>query len=334
MKAVGYARAGPIEAPDALLDFTAEDPTPGPHDLLVEVRGVSVNPVDTKLRAARQPEPAPGILGYDAAGVVREVGAATRRFQVGDAVFYAGDIMRPGTNAALHVVDERIVGRKPESLDYAEAAGLPLTAITAWEMLFDCFGLAEGAGAGESLLVVGAAGGVGSILVQLAKRLTGLEVIATASRAETRAWVQRMGADQVIDHHAGLAEQVAALGRAPGYVAALTGTGGHLPALIELVRPRGHIAVIDDPEALDILPGKAKALSFSWEFMFARPLHGTPDLHRQHELLNRVSALLDAGTLRSTVTANLGPMSAATLTAAHVQQESGRVIGKNVLEGF
>ena len=180
MRAVGYTQAGPIDAPDALIEFEAEDPTPGPHDLLVEVRGISVNPVDTKVRAGRAPDPAPGILGYDAAGIVRAVGSEVRRFKVGDAVFHAGDIMRPGTNAESHVVDERIVGRKPESLDFAEAAGLPLTSITAWEMLFDCFGLAEGDGAGESLLVVGAAGGVGSILVQLAKQLTQLEVTATA----------------------------------------------------------------------------------------------------------------------------------------------------------
>ena len=198
MKAIGYKDAG--SAADALIEFETETPQLGPNDLRVEVRGVSVNPVDVKLRASAQPDGEPRILGFDAAGVVQAVGSAVTRFRPGDEVFYAGDITRPGTNAPFHVVDERIVGRKPSSLGFAEAAGIPLTSITAWEMLFDSFGLKEDEGTGESLLVIGGAGGVGSILIQLAKKLTGLTVIATASREDTHAWVKKMGADYVVNH--------------------------------------------------------------------------------------------------------------------------------------
>ncbi len=334
MQAIGYRTNGPISAPDALVALEVDPPTPGRRDLLVEVRGVSVNPVDTKVRATMAPGQDARILGYDAAGIVQAVGADVRHFQVGDAVFYAGDLTRPGTHAELHTVDERIVGRKPQSLDFAEAAGLPLTAITAWEMLFDSFALAEGAGQGECLLVIGGAGGVGSMLIQLAQQLTGLTVIATASRPETRDWVRQMGADHVISHRQSLVDQLAALDISPRYVASLTGTSQHFPAILELIQPRGHVAVIDDPGTLDIMPGKPKALSFSWEFMFTRSMYQTSDIARQGDLLNRVAALIDDGTLVSTVRQNLGPLGVATVTAAHIQQESGQVIGKNVLSGF
>jgi zinc-binding alcohol dehydrogenase family protein len=337
MRAIGYRQAGPIDAPDALVEFETEKPELGPHDLLVEVRGISVNPVDVKVRAMPELGPEEGqtkVIGYDAAGVVREVGREVRNFKVGDEVFYAGDLTRPGTNSEFHAVDERIVGKKPSSLCFALAAGLPLTSITAWEILFDSFGLQEGDGAGESLLIVGAAGGVGSILIQLAKQLTGLTVIATASRSETIAWVKKMGADHVINHREPLAEQVKALGLAPRYVASLNGTEGHFPAIVELIKPRGHITLIDDPQNLDIKSIKPKALTFTWEFMFARSMFRTDDMAKQHELLNRVSELVDEGKLVSTVTANVGKISAATLKEAHVQQESGRVIGKNVLYGY
>ena len=225
MKAIGYTQRGPISAQAAVVEFETDRPQPGPNDLLVEVRGISVNPVDVKVRANRQPpDGEPRILGFDAAGVVKEVGAETTRFKPGDEVFYAGDFTRPGTNAELHVVDERIAGRKPSSLGFAEAAAMPLTSITAWEILFDSFALDEGEGAGESLLVVGGAGGVGSILVQLAKKLTGLTVIATASRPDTRAWVEKMGAAHVVNHRNALDEEMRTLGIAPRYVAALTHT--------------------------------------------------------------------------------------------------------------
>ena len=334
MKAIGYNQPGSITAPDALIEFEAKTQPLGSHDLLVEVRGISVNPVDVKVRAAFPAENGTKIIGYDAAGVVKEVGSEVSLFKVGDEVFYAGDITRPGTNAQLHVVDERIVGKKAQSLDFAEAAGLPLTSITAWELLFDSLAIKEGGGKGESILIIGGAGGVGSILIQLAKKLTKLTVIATASRLDTVKWVEKMGAHHVINHYESLVDQVKALDLEPRYVASLNGTEGHFPGIIELIKPRGHIVLIDDPKSLDINLIKPKALSFSWEFMFARSMYQTDDMAKQHQLLNRVSELIDNGTLVSTVTNNLGKLSVETLKAAHEQQGSGRVIGKNVLEGF
>ena len=334
MKAIGYNQTGPITAPESLIEFEADVPELRPRDLLVEVRGISVNPVDVKVRTRMAPETGTKIIGYDAAGVVRRVGSEVRTFQVGNDVFYAGDLTRPGTNAELHAVDERIVGKKPASLGFAEAAGFPLTSITAWEILFDAFALTEGDGTGETLLIIGAAGGVGSILIQLAKQLTGLTVVATASRPETIAWVQKMGADHVINHRQSLVDQVKELGLVPRYVASLNGTEEHFPAIIELIEPRGHITLIDDPESLDINLGKQKAVTVSWEFMFTRSMFQTDDIEKQHELLNRVSQLIDDGTLISTVTSHLGKLSADTLKEAHARQESGRVIGKNVLDGF
>ena len=335
MRAIGYKQPGPIDAVESLVEFEAETPELRPRDLLVEVRGISVNPVDTKVRGGRPPIGDIGIMGYDAAGVVvTQVGSDASLFKVGDEVFYAGDITRPGTNAQLHAVDERIVGKKPKSMDFAEAAGMPLTSITAWELLFDSLGIKEGAGQGESILIIGGAGGVGSILIQLAKKLTGLTVVATASRPETTEWVKKMGADHVINHHESLIDQLKTLDIQPMYVAALTGTDGHFSAIIELIKPRGHVAFIDDPKTLDIKAGKPKALNFSWEFMFARSMFQMDDMEVQHQLLNRVSEMLDSGELISTVNNNLGTLSVETLKAAHATQESGRVIGKNVLSGF
>ncbi|MEM9155053.1 MAG: zinc-binding alcohol dehydrogenase family protein, partial [Cyanobacteria bacterium P01_F01_bin.33] len=319
---------------NVLLEFETDVPQPGPNDLLVEVRGISVNPVDVKLRANVRPDGAPRILGFDAAGIVKEVGSDTTRFRPGDEVFYAGDITRPGTNAALHVVDERIVGRKPSSLGFAEAAGMPLTSITAWEILFDSFGLKESEGAGETLLVIGGAGGVGSILIQLAKTLTSLNVIATASRDETRAWVEKMGADRVINHRNPLDEELKALAVSPRYVAALTHTDRHFEAIGKAIAPRGHIALIDDPKTLDIVPLKPKALSISWEFMFARSMFQTSDMDVQHRLLNRVADLLDNGTLIPTVNHHGGTLNVENLRRAHELQESGTAIGKTVLDGL
>ncbi len=334
MKAIGYNQAGPITAPDALIEFETGTPELRPHDLLVEVKGISLNPVDVKVRANRGPEAGTKIIGYDAAGIVMEVGSEVSKFKVGEEVFYAGDLTRSGTNSELHAVDERIVGLKPKSLDFAEAAALPLTSITAWEILFDCFALKEGEGKGESLLIIGGAGGVGSILIQLAKKLTGLTVIATASRPETVKWVKKMGADHVISHRGSLVEQMKSLGIEPRYVASLNGTEQHFPGIVELIKPRGHIALIDDPQNLDINSIKRKALSFSWELMFTRSMFQTDDMDKQHDLLNRVSELIDNGSLISTMTNKLGKLSVETLKAAHVLQESGSVIGKNVLEGF
>lgn len=334
MKAIGYDATGPVDAPNALRLFDAPKPEIRLRDLLVAVKGISLNPVDVKLRENRAPEDGTGILGFDAAGIVVETGADVTGYKVGDEVFYAGDVTRPGSNAEFQAVDERIVGRKPASLDFADAAGIPLTAITAWEMLFDAFRLTEGGGAGKSLLVIGGAGGVGSILIQLAKTLTKLNVIAAASRPETQDWVRKMGADHVVDHRGDVAQQVKDLGLAPEYVASLTATEQHYPAILELIAPRGHIALIDDPKGLDIGPAKFKALTISWEFMFTRSMFATLDIEAQRDLLNRVSEMLDAGTLQSTVTERVGQMSVETLLAAHARQEGGRVIGKQVLSGF
>lgn len=337
MKAVGYRSCLPITAADSLVDFDAPMPEPGAHDLRVAVTAVSVNPVDVKLRA--NVAPAAGetrILGFDAAGVVEAVGSAVTLFQPGDAVFYAGVLNRPGTNAEFHLVDERIAGPKPASLSFAEAAALPLTAITAWEMLFDRLGVAPGKPvAAGRLLVVGGAGGVGSILIQLARRLTGLTIIATASRPETAEWCRSLGAHHVIDHSRPLNEELARIGIPQvELVASLTGTAQHYPAIVEALAPQGRLALIDDPGSLDIVPLKRKSASVHWEFMFTRPLFQTADMIAQHRLLAEVSRLVDDGLLCTTLNETFGPITAANLTRAHAFIESGRSRGKVVLEGF
>jgi zinc-binding alcohol dehydrogenase family protein len=337
MKAIGFFHNGPIDRDDALVALDLPDPVPGPRDLLVEVRAISVNPVDTKVRRnAAPPAGEARILGYDAAGRVRAVGSEVTLFQPGDAVWYAGAIGRPGTNAELHAVDERIVGRKPSSLSFAEAAALPLTAITAWELLFDRLQVAQGGGDGDAILVTGAAGGVGSILVQLARELTGLTVIGTASRPETQAWVSSLGAHHVIDHAQPLQPQLDAIGIPQvRYVASLTHTDAHYDALVQALAPQGRLGLIDDPGTpLDVMKLKGKALSLHWEMMFARPMHQTPDMIEQHRLLNAVADLVDAGRLRTTVGEHLGRIDAASLKRAHARIESGRAKGKIVLEGF
>lgn len=337
MRAVGYAKSLPIENTAALADIELPDPNAddlGPRDLLVEVAAVSVNPVDTKIRQRVAPETGYKVLGWDASGTVKAVGKDVTLFAAGDTVFYAGAIERPGTNSALHVVDERIVGRKPQTLDHAEAAALPLTSITAWELLFDGMRVPEGGGKGETLLVLGGAGGVGSILIQIAKTLTQLTVVATASRDETRAWVEKMGADHVIDHHGDMAAQLDALGIAPRYVASLTGTDKNYDAIIDLIAPRGTIALIDDPETLDALKLKPKALTLHFEFMFTRSAHETADMVEQHRLLNRIADLVDNARVITTANRNMGKISADTLRVAHALQESGSAIGKTVLSGF
>lgn len=331
MRAIGIRQPGGTEV---LEEITADRPSPGARDLIVEVRGISVNPVDTKIRT-RPVENGPKILGYDAAGVVVETGSDVTLFRPGDEVWYAGDATRPGTNAEFHAVDERIVGRKPASLDFAEAAGLPLTAITAWEMLFDCLRVPEGGGEGGSILIVGGAGGVGSILTQLARKLTKLTVIATASREDTVAWCERMGAHHVVNHHEDLVAAMKEIGAQPRYVASLTHTGQHIDAIRDLIAPRGTIALIDDPEGgIDIMPLKQKSLTVAWEFMFARPIFGTDDMDEQGKLLNRVADMIDDGTLVSTVNRDDGPLTVEALREAHAFQESGKAIGKTVMAGL
>ena len=337
MNAVGYRACLPITDAQSLLDLELPAPEPGPRDLRVAVRAVSVNPVDMKLRTgAAPPEGQARVLGFDAAGVVDAVGAEVSLFRLGDEVFYAGSVARPGTNAELHLVDERIVGRKPRSLDFLQAAAMPLTSITAWELLFDRLGVAYGTKSqAGTLLVVGGAGGVGSILIQLARRLTGLVVVATASRPETQEWCRSMGAHHVIDHRRPLDEGLREVGiPAVEYVAGLTATDKHLPAIISAIAPQGRLAVIDDPGVLDIMPFKRKSISVHWEMMFTRALFETADMAAQHRLLNEVADLVDAGVLRGTMTQDLGPLNAATLRRAHALAESGQAIGKAVMSGF
>jgi zinc-binding alcohol dehydrogenase family protein len=337
MKAVGYRKNLPIADDEALLDLELATPIPGPRDLLVRMKAVSVNPVDVKLRAqAAPPASTARILGFDGAGVIEAVGAEVTLFRPGEAVFYAGSILRPGTNAEFHLVDERIVGHKPKTLSFAEAAALPLTGITAWELLFDRLGVHPGKQPDAGcLLIIGAAGGVGSMLIQLARRLTGLTVIATASRPETAAWCSALGAHQVIDHRKPLAEELRRIGHPQvGRVASLTATEHHFPAIVEILEPQGRLGVIDDPPTLDINSLKRKSLSFHWEFMFTRSLFETEDMIGQHRLLDEVAALIDAGVIRTTLNANLGPVDAANLKKAHALIESGKSRGKIVLEGF
>jgi zinc-binding alcohol dehydrogenase family protein len=337
MKAVGYYRSLPIDQPDSLIDLELDKPTPLGRDLLVKVEAISVNPVDTKVRMRAAGEAGkPKILGWDAAGIVDAVGSECRLFKPGDKVWYAGSILRPGTNAEFHLVDERIVGAMPKSLSFVHAAALPLTSITAWEMLFDRFGIRIGKPpSAGSLLVIGGGGGVGSITIQLARRLTGLTVIATASRAETRQWCLDLGAHQVIDHNKPMAAQLAAIGApAIDYVFSVTGTDHHLRQICEIVAPQGKFGLIDDPMALDALPFKRKCVSIHWESMFARSSFQTPDMIAQHCLLGEVAALVDDGLIRTTFGELMGAINAANLRKAHSLIESGRAKGKVVLAGF
>ena len=328
MKAVGFDRNLPIEDADSLLDFEQPVPVPGPRDLLVEVRAVSVNPVDVKVRANR-PQEGRRVLGFDASGVVVAVGEDAELFEVGDEVYYAGSIDRPGSNSEYQLVDERIVGQKPKSLDFPQAAAMPLTSITAWESLFDRFRLdpdSEGV-----LLILGAAGGVGSVMIQLAKELTDVTVIGTASREESRNWVKELGADHVLDHSGDLVAQVKEL--VPDGVNYIFSpyTKGQIESFVEMSAPFGQITAIDDPGDLDVMALKSKSLTFHWELMFTRPMFGTPDMIQQHNLLNEVGFMIDDGEIRTTVNKVLTPIDAATLKEAHALVESGKAVGKVVL---
>ncbi|MDM0012229.1 zinc-binding alcohol dehydrogenase family protein [Variovorax sp. J22P168] len=336
MKAIGYRQSLPIDNPAALEDLELPAPTAGPRDLLVRVKAISVNPVDTKVRRNVAPEAGQAkVLGWDAVGTVEAVGAEVRQFKAGDRVYYAGSIVRPGANSELHAVDERIVALAPSSLGDAEAAALPLTTITAWELLFDRLGVAQGGGAGQTLLIVGGAGGVGSILIQLARQLTQLRVIATASRAQTRDWCLQLGAHAVIDHSKPLAAELKAGGFGEvDMVASLTQTGTHYAQIIESLKPQGQLAVIDDMPVLDAMALKGKCISLHWELMFTRSKFQTPDMAQQGELLAEVAKLVDAGRIRTTANAAFGRIDAANLRRAHALIESGTAQGKVVLAGF
>jgi NADPH2:quinone reductase len=336
MRAVGYKRSLPIDQAESLIDIEVVKPAPQGRDLLVQVKAVSVNPVDTKVRMRADPKGGePKVLGYDATGIVAAAGPDARLFNAGDEVWYAGSIVRPGTNSEFHLVDERIVGRKPKSLDFAAAAALPLTSITAWEVLFDRFGVARNGGEGRSLLIIGGAGGVGSVAIQLARTLTRLTVIATASRPETQNWCRELGAHHVIDHSKPMGGQLKAAGyRFVDYVFGVTESGQHFDTICDIIAPQGKFALIDDPKSLDVSKLKSKSVSLHWEAMFTRSSFQTPDMEAQHTLLDEVAAMVDQGTIRTTVAENLGPINAANLRRAHAMVESGRMRGKVVLEGF
>ncbi|MEE4142684.1 zinc-binding alcohol dehydrogenase family protein [Pseudomonas viridiflava] len=337
MKAVAYYQSLPVSNADSLQNIELPEPVAGARDLLVEVKAISVNPVDTKIRQNVSPENGDAkVLGWDVAGVVKAVGSDVTLFQPGDKVYYAGSLIRPGANSELHVVDERIVGHMPKSLSFAHAAALPLTAITAWELLFERLQIVQGKGeSGQSLLIVGAAGGVGSILTQLARQLTALKVIGTASRAETESWVRELGAHEVLDHSKPLSEELKRVGiQAVTHVASLTQTEQHLDQLVEALKPQGKLGLIDDPKALDVSKLKRKSLSLHWEFMYTRSMFETDDIIEQHNLLNRVAELVDAGTLKTTFGEHFGTINAENLRRAHELLESGKAKGKIVLEGF
>ncbi len=337
MKAVVMTRNLPIDDAASLVDIELDTPAPGPDDLLVRIEAVALNPVDTKVRRSAPVDGAGKVLGFDAAGVVEAVGSAVRDFAPGDAVYYAGDITRPGSNAEYQLVDARIAAKKPASLDFAAAAALPLTAITAWELLFDRMPFSpEGGGAGRSLLVIAGAGGVGSIAIQLGK-LAGFNVVATASRDETIAWCREMGADHVIDHRQPLTPQLQALGL-PSVDVALNfaDTDRYWTELGELLSPLGHVGLIVEPAgALKIGdPYKAKSIGIHWEMMFARPRFRTADMAEQGRILARVAALVDEGRLRGTLRETLSPIGAASLREAHRRLESGTTIGKLAVAGW
>jgi zinc-binding alcohol dehydrogenase family protein len=325
MKAVGYQGTQ-----KGFVDLTVERPVPQGHDLLVRVKAISVNPIDTKVRA-RNPEPAePLILGWDASGIVEAVGASCTLFQPGDEVYYAGDVTRSGSNQEYQLIDERIVGRKPRSLSFAEAAAMPLTTVTAWESLFDRLGIVRGNQA--HLLIIGGAGGVGSIAIQLAK-WAGLTVIATASRSESKEWCLKLGADAVIDHRQPLKGQLEELGiSGVPYLYCTQSTAAYWEQMVDVTLPQGKIcAIVDAQKALPIDLLKDKSLTFAWELMFTRSKYQTADMIRQHEILTEASSLFDQGVLRTTLTESWTPVNAAKIEQAHARLETGKMIGKLVL---
>ncbi|MCM2678081.1 zinc-binding alcohol dehydrogenase family protein [Echinimonas agarilytica] len=341
MKAVAFTQSLPITDSNALVDIELPQPIAMGRDLLVKVKAISVNPVDYKVRQLMPPENGTAkVLGWDAVGEVVAVGKDVIEFTPGDQVFYAGDLTRQGSNAEFQLVDERLVGSKPKNLSNDEAAALPLTTITAWELLFQHLQLVQQlpntkSRSSEVLLVVGAAGGVGSILLQLAKAITGATIIATASRESSQAWVKKLGADYVVDHSKPLEPQIEALGLGQiTHVASLNSTETYFETYTKLLVPFGRIAMIDDPEQLDISQIKLKSLSLHWEFMFSRSMFNAADMGEQGKLLSRVADLVDLGYVQTTVGHSLGIINAENLREAHSQLESGRAIGKIVLEGF
>lgn len=338
MKAVGLYKYLPIDETDSLLDLEIESPRPLGRELLVSVRAIAVNPVDTKMRAPQDKvEDAPRILGWDAAGVVEAVGPEATLFEPGDEVFYAGSFTRPGCNSELHLVDERIAGGKPQSLDFTQAAALPLTSITAWESLFDRLGIAaDGSDRGRPLLIIGGAGGVGSVATQFAKRVAGLDVTVTASRPESRKWCRELGADHVINHYLDIPEQMSRLGiDGFEFILCLNDTDKYWQTMAAVIAPQGKIcSIVETAAYVDLGTLKSKSATFVWEFMFTRSMYETEDMIEQHHLLRRVAELVDAGTVKTTVGKVLEPINAKNLKAAHAEIENRRTIGKIVLQGW
>lgn len=338
MKAVGVTRYLPIDQPDSLLDVEIPKPSASGRDLLVQVQAISVNPVDTKIRAPKdQVEENPRILGWDVAGTVVEVGEHVTDFQIGDEVFYAGSVTRAGGNSEYHLVDERIVGHKPKSLDFAAAAALPLTSLTAWEAIHERLGISEDASAnsGQTILIINAAGGVGSIATQIAQQ-AGLTVIGTASRSETTDWARAHGADHVINHHDEFVPQLQKIGISDvNYILCLNHTDQHWQHMADAIAPQGKIcSIVETEQPIDLEALKNKSATFVWEFMFTRSMYETDDMNEQGVILNRIATQVDEGKLRTTETKRLRPINAAQLQEAHRLLEAGDMIGKLVLEGF
>ncbi|MBA3967298.1 MAG: zinc-binding alcohol dehydrogenase family protein [Nitrospirales bacterium] len=335
MKAVGLYQYLPIENEQSLVDVQIDRPNPTGKDLLVKVRAISVNPVDTKVRAHKSDtETTPRILGYDAAGEVAAIGAEVTCYAVGDQVYYAGDITRPGSNSEYQLVDERIVGKKPASLTFDKAAALPLTSITAWEGLFERLGISpRGEDAGKSILIIGGAGGVGSMAIQLAKQLAKLHVVATASRPESIAWIKKLGADQVVNHRNALDKELSAIALPQvDYIFCLNNTTQHWAAMANAIAPQGRIcSIVETPDPVDLDVLKSKSATFVWEFMFTRSMYQTADIIEQQRLLTSIATLIDKGKLVTTVNDVIRPINAANLRKAHALVEQGSSIGKIVL---
>jgi zinc-binding alcohol dehydrogenase family protein len=320
-----------------LHDIDLPLPQPGRRDLLVRIEAISVNPVDHKVRAGQAEIAEPRVLGWDAAGTVTEVGPDVTLFKVGDQVYFAGSIVRAGANSEYAVVDERIAAHKPATLDFTQAAALPLTSITAWEALFDRLGVArDGADRGKRILIVGGAGGVGSIAIQLAKKLAGLEVIATASRPESAAWCKRLGADHVIDHNGDMPAQLKALGMpAVDLILCLNDIDRHFAALVEAIAPQGKIcSILGGVAPLPMAGLFSKSATLVFELMFTRSMFETADMIEQHRLLTDVARLVDQKVLVTTVGESFGRINADNVARAHAMLESGSMIGKIVLSGF
>lgn len=340
MKAIGIYQHQPTTASDCFMEVEIDRPQPGTRDLLVQVKAVSVNPVDYKVRSSvKEKQAAPRILGWDVAGVVEQVGDGVTLFKPGDEVYYAGSITRPGGNSQYHLVDERIVGRKPTRLSFEAAAALPLTTLTAWEGLFERLGITPKQtieNQERTVLIIGGAGGVGSIAIQLAKQIAGLQVIATASRSETIDWCKKMGADATINHRQSFKPQLEQLGITQvDDIFCLNDTEMHWQNMAEVIKPQGKIcSIVETKHPIDLTLLQRKSATFAWEFMFTKPMYETEDMQTQHDLLNTVADLIDQGVLESTITETLGALSAASLTAAHARLESGKMIGKLVLAGI